>query len=78
MPWILIINHYKFSYDPWKYLKKKEFKMRILKILTIILIFINLSSTLTFDVIVLRNKSNHLKEKSKFYYNSYFNAFPLF
>jgi hypothetical protein len=52
--------------------------MRILKILTIILIFINLSSTLTFDVIVLRNKSNHLKEKSKFHYNSYFNAFSLF
>jgi hypothetical protein len=52
--------------------------MRILKILTIILIFINLSSTLTFDVIVLRNKPNQLKEKSKFHYNSYFNAFPLF
>jgi len=54
-------NFYKKSF-------KNLLKMKILLILIFVCNFINLSSALTFDVLVLRNKIYQPKIKSKFLY----------
>ena len=50
-----------------KYKKKLLKKMKTFITIILVCNFINLLSALTFDVIVLRNKVNQSKSKSKFY-----------